>query len=94
MMLPTECETCTGVSRGGRIRVTDTSSAELLSYARISREFWLQRRREWLDNGYTADADALKPKLKELKHVIDELVRTRREMGWPENSMPSEHDIP
>jgi len=77
-----ECPTCLGVSRGGRIRVTERNSEMMLHQMRELRQNWLQLRRLYIDTGAVEAARASEENLKEIVLAIDELERTRVEMGW------------
>lgn len=77
-----ECQTCLGVSRGGRIRVTEESSEMFLDLAREQRQNWLQLRRLYIDGGHAEATRAAEGRLRTIDLGIAELERTRSEMGW------------
>lgn len=86
----TECETCRGVSRGGRIRVTDEGSEIALDLLRVDRSQWMVLRRKEIDSGRATHG--INRRVRVMGSLIKELVRTRYEMGWdrdePERSDP------
>ena len=78
-----ECPTCVGVSRGGRIRVTERNAEMLLDGIREQRQNWLKLRRMYIDAGALEATKATDGVLREIDLAIEELERTQREMGWP-----------
>ena len=82
MEAATECPTCLGHSRGGRIRVTNLWSIDLLMGAQKMRQHWLTLRRMAIDTGAVESAQISDGHVKAIDLTIEELKRTRAEMGW------------
>lgn len=82
MDTPAECQTCLGVARGGRIRVTKDSSQELLTLALDRRHELRELRRISINSGHRESTLVYEGQLRTITLSIEELRRTRQEMGW------------
>lgn len=83
-----ECETCLGVSRGGRIRVTELGAANMFIGLNNQRQHWLQLRRKAIDLGLVESTRMADENLKAVDLAIEELARTGSEMGWTSDGQP------
>lgn len=77
-----ECPTCAGVSKGGRIRVTELGAANLSLGLQLQRQHWLQLRRGAIELGMPESTKLADEHLKAIDLAVEELKRTSAEMGW------------
>jgi hypothetical protein len=77
-----ECPTCLGVSRGGRIRVTELSAANMQLGLQAQRQRWLMLRRMAIEAGLPESTRVAEEHLKAIGLAVEELKRTSVEMGW------------
>lgn len=77
-----ECPTCLGVSRGGRIRMTELGAANVELGLTSQRQHWLRLRRMAIEAGMPESTRLADEHLKAIDLATEELRRTRSEMGW------------
>lgn len=85
----TTCPTCLGVSRGGRIRLTEETADLLDLLLRDKRNEQLQFRRVAIDGG--VDPKPYNDRLATVDLALEEVQRTRVEMGWSHGQLQRSH---